>query len=197
MATTTGKARCITCGKERRAVKCEGCRQMYCPNHLNDHYKVLSQQLDEIEVHRDVFRQKLTQHTTNPQKHPLIKQIDQWERDSISKIQQTAQESRQILLQHTTAHTHQTETDLTKLTDKIRKTRRDNDFNEIDLNDFRQKLAQFEKELDQPSNIYLQQHSETLVNKISVVISKGKYVKLIDSGERTYFQSVTNNEYVS
>jgi hypothetical protein len=64
----------------------------------------------------------------------LIKQIDKWKKDSIQKIQQTAEECRQILLQHTNEHFNQIEINLAKLTDHLRETRQENDFNEIEIN---------------------------------------------------------------
>ena len=176
MATATGKARCITCDKERSTARCAGCSQEFCFEHLVDHRRELSVQLDEVEVHRDLFRQTLTEQTTDPQRHPLIKQIDQWEKDSIKKIQQAANECRQLLLHHTSGHINTLEINLAKLTDRIRKTRQENDVNEIDLNAFREKLTQLSKELDQTPNISIQQDSATLINNISVVISKGKCV---------------------
>ena len=60
--------------------------QIFCFNHLTDHRQELSQQLDEIEINRDIFRQTLNEQINNPKKHSLIKQIDQWEEDSIEKF---------------------------------------------------------------------------------------------------------------
>ena len=57
-------------------------------------------QLDEIQVLRDLFRQILNE----PQKNPLIQQSDQWGKQSIKKIQTTADEVRQLLVGHTTNH---------------------------------------------------------------------------------------------
>jgi len=174
MTTATGKARCITCGKKKSAVRCEGCLQIFCRIHLTDHCQELSQQLDEIEINRDLFRQTLNEQTNDRQKHFLIKQIDKWEKGSIQKIQQTAEECRQILHQHTTKHFNQIEINLTKLTDQLRQIRQENDFNEIDLKYLQQKLTELEKELDQPLNISIQQDSTSLINKISIVVSSGK-----------------------
>jgi hypothetical protein len=171
MARVTGKTRCATCGKEKSTVRCEGCQQLFCFNHLTDHRQQLSVQLDQIEGDRDLLRQTLTEQTNNPQKHLLIKQIYQWEKDSINKIQQTAKECRQILLQHTTEYINQIEINLTKLTDQLRETRQENDFNEIDLNEFKQKLTQLTTELDKPSNISIQHDSTTLIKNISVIVS--------------------------
>ena len=66
--------------------------------------------------------------TAKLQKHPLIQQIDEWERASINKIQQTAEEARQMLFQHTTEHIKQVEVKLNKMTDELREKREDNDF---------------------------------------------------------------------
>jgi hypothetical protein len=176
MAASTSRAQCVKCGKERATLKCSGCSQDFCYTHLSDHRQELSLQLDDIEVHRDVFRQTLNEQTTNPKNHPLMKQIDQWEEDSIRKIQQTAKECRQQILHNSTEHINNTEINLVKLTDQLRQARQENDFNEIDLHEFRQKLTQLVEELDKPKNISIQQNSSSLVDKICVVISSRKCI---------------------
>jgi hypothetical protein len=173
---TTGKGRCITCDKEKSAVKCEGCSQIFCFDHLPNHRQELSVQLDQIELNRDLFRQTLNEQMNNSKKHSLIKEIDQWEEDSIKLIQQTANECRQVLRQHTNQHFNQIETNLTILTDQLRRTRQENDFNEIELNEFKQKLTQLAKQLDKPSNVSLQQGSASFINKISVVVASRKFI---------------------
>jgi chromosome segregation ATPase len=174
MATSTGKAHCITCGKEKVAYKCEGCSQNFCLNHLADHHQFIIKQLDDIEDERNIFRQALTQQTKNPQNHSLIQQINQWEKDSINKIQQTANEARQLVLKHTGEHFNQIEIRLNKLTEELKEIRKEDDFNEIHLNQLKQKLKQLEEELDKPSNISIRQDSSSFINKTSVLISSGK-----------------------
>ncbi|CAF1550279.1 unnamed protein product, partial [Adineta steineri] len=66
MATVASKARCVTCGKEKSTVRCDGCSQPFCYNHLVDHRQELNKQLDEIEVSRDLFRQTLTEQSAKP-----------------------------------------------------------------------------------------------------------------------------------
>jgi chromosome segregation ATPase len=175
MATPTGRGECKICGKERRAVKCEGCSQIFCFDHLPVHRQQLSDELNEIETNRDIFRQTLNEQTDNPEKHSLIQQINQWEKDSIQKIIRTAKECRQLLLQHTTEDIHRIETKLADLTDQIRQIRKEDDFNEIDLSRLKQKLTQLAKELDQPSNVSIQRDS-TLIKNISVALSSRKFV---------------------
>lgn len=77
MATGTNKGRCVTCGKDKRAVRCEGCLQLFCYSHLTDHRQELSHQLDEIELNRALLQQTLNEQINNPTKHSLIKQINQ------------------------------------------------------------------------------------------------------------------------
>jgi NTP pyrophosphatase (non-canonical NTP hydrolase) len=175
MATTTGKSQCVICQKERSAVRCEGCFQIFCYNHLNDHRQEFSKIFAEIETNRDVFRQTLNEQKTDPKNHNLIKQIDQWESNSIAIIQQTAQECRERILEQTDEHFKQIEINLTKLTNEIREVRQENDFNENDLNQLKEKLTQLGKELDQISNISIQEDSRSFIKKISIVASPSNH----------------------
>ena len=153
MATATGKHHCVTCGKDRAAYKYEGCSQHFCFNHLAEHRQTLGKQLDEIEDKRNLFLQTLTEQQTNPQNHLLIQQVDEWERDSIKIIQQTAEEARQLLIEHTPIHINNIEVKLSKLTEQLKQTREENDFNEIILDQFKQKLKQLEEELRKPPSV--------------------------------------------
>jgi chromosome segregation ATPase len=168
MATATAKARCVTCGKERAVMKCGGCSQDFCFNHMTDHRQELSKQLDEIEVTRDVFRQTLTEQTSKPQKHALMQQIDQWERDSINKIRETAEEARKLLLKQTTGYFTEMEVKLNKLTNQLRESRQENDFIETDLQQWNQQLKRLKDELNKPSTIIVRHDSTPLVTKICV-----------------------------
>ncbi|CAF0934778.1 unnamed protein product [Adineta ricciae] len=171
VAIPSTKTRCVTCAKEKRAVRCEGCLQLFCYDHFLTHREDLNKRLDDIEISRDLFRQALNEQTNHPQIHLLIKQIDQWEKDSIKTIQQTASDCRQLLIQHTTKHVHQIESNLTKLTNQLRDLRQENDFNEYDLDQFQQKTKQLAEQLDQLSNITVREESTQLINKISVVMA--------------------------
>lgn len=178
MATRTNTTHCLKCGKERATFKCAGCLQDFCFNHLTDHRQELNIQLDEIETNRDLFRQTLNEQTVNPKNYSLIKQIDKWEEDSINTIQKTAKQYRQLVLQHTTENINHIEINLNKLTNQLKQTRQENDFNETHLNQFKQKLTQLATEIDKLS-ISVRQESAALVNKISVSVSFGKYLSSI------------------
>jgi chromosome segregation ATPase len=179
MATGISKAHCVKCGKERSTLKCAGCSQDFCYNHLTEHRQELSEQLDEIEMNRDLLRQTLNEQTNNPNQHSLIKEVDQWEKDSIKIIEQTAKECRESLLEHTTKSINQIEINLSKLTDEMREVRKENDFNEIDLNQLKNKLTQLAEELDKSAYASIQQESASLINKICIVVSSRKFVLIV------------------
>jgi hypothetical protein len=57
---------------------------------------MLSHQLDEIVLEHDTIQQMITeQNDQENNHHSLLDKIDKWEKDSIVKIQQTAEEVRQ------------------------------------------------------------------------------------------------------
>ncbi|CAF3433526.1 unnamed protein product [Rotaria sp. Silwood1] len=100
MATTIEKNCCAICNKEKAKSKCEGCSKDFCSSHFADHRQELSKQIDEVEVSCDLFRQMLTQQSSPSSQHSVMQRIDKWERDSIQKVRQTAEEARQLLLKN-------------------------------------------------------------------------------------------------
>lgn len=143
--------------------------------HFNDHCQELNQQLDEIELNRDLFRQALTEQINNSQMRVAIERIDQWEQKSIDTIQRTAKECREKLLRHANADCNEIEIGLMEFTDRLKATRRENDFNEIDLKQLKERLSTLQRRLDQILNISIQQDSSSFIGNISLVLaSTGK-----------------------
>ncbi len=174
MAASAERNRCAICHKEKATLRCGGCSKDFCFNHVPEHRQELCKQLDEVEVTRDLFRQALTEQTSQPQQYPLMEQIDKWERESIEKIQQTANEARQQLAHHTTGHITVIESQLNKLTNELRKSREEDDFFETDLTRWKQEIARLGEVLHKPPNINVRQNSTSLVNKIVVDVETGK-----------------------
>ena len=177
MATAGVKTLCITCKKEKLTYSCEGCLKRFCFNHLAEHRQELEKEFDEIEDQRNVFRQTLSEQTINSEKHILFEEINQWEEKSILKIKQTANNARESFLKHTNGHIQKIQIEFKKLTEQMKEIRDENDFNEINLNELKIKLNQLEKQFNQPENILIKEDStSTFINKISVIISSGKYL---------------------
>ncbi|CAF3431842.1 unnamed protein product [Rotaria sp. Silwood1] len=168
MATTIEKNCCAICNKEKAKSKCEGCSKDFCSSHFADHRQELSKQIDEVEVSCDLFRQMLTQQSSPSSQHSVMQRIDKWERDSIQKVRQTAEEARQLLLKYITENIIDTEFHLNNLTNQIWQTRQENNFVETNISQWQQELYRLKKELTNPSNITLRQDSTSLVQKIFV-----------------------------
>ena len=185
MATATSKGRCLICKKERATTRCHGCSEDFCFNHLVEHRQELSQQFDHLENQRNLFRQILTEQTNNPQKHVLVQQINHWEKDAINKIQQTAEEAREMLLKYTNEHMNEVEIKFNKLTDELKEIREENDYNEIDLNEMRKKLNELEEKLNKPSNVSVQLDSAAaFIQKIFVQVSSGEFLYRISTNKK-------------
>jgi hypothetical protein len=167
-STTASKVLCVVCNKGKGSFKCEGCSQTFCPKHSYDHRNELSQQLGDIEVSHDLIHRTLIEQTEDPQQHPLLKKVDEWEQTAIVKIRQTAKEIRNELLKNTAEQTANIKQKLKQLSDELRQGREDNDFIETDLRQWTHKLEELKKELLNPKTITIQEDSTSLITKIRI-----------------------------
>jgi chromosome segregation ATPase len=181
MATAIAKTQCFTCKKETRTFNCEGCTQNFCVNCLTKHLQTLRQGLDQIENEHDEFRQILNEQKDDPKNHQLIQKINQWEKDSIEKIEQIAKDCRERLIHHTNKYLIKIENRLNNIAGELKRIREENEFNEIDLNHFKEKLNKLKEELNQPSNILLKRQSTSFIDRMVVIIPfhKGNPIRII------------------
>ncbi|CAF1037143.1 unnamed protein product [Rotaria sordida] len=186
-ATTSARSTCSICAKERVTYKCVGCSRGFCFDHLAEHRQAFSKQFGEIENDRAQLHQTLVEQKKASKKSSLIQEVDKWEEDSIQKIKQTAEESRQILIGYQTTHLIQIEKQLSELTEQLKTIREENEFNETDLNRLKSKLTKLVEELSQLPNLSIQQGSTSFIKKISIVVSSGnrqeKKINEIDSNQ--------------
>ncbi|CAF1320393.1 unnamed protein product [Rotaria sordida] len=143
-SSSSMKPLCTTCGNKGVGVfKCEGCSQIFCRKHSNEHRDILIHQLDEITFEHDTLQQTMIELKEKQNDyHHLIEQVNEWEKNSIIKIQRTAIETRQeieklIAFQHETISSK-----LRDLAEQLRKAREDDDFVEIDLRLWKTKLQE-------------------------------------------------------
>ncbi len=96
-SSSSSKTPCATCDNKAAGIlRCEGCLQIFCRKHLNEHRDLLNHELDEIVLEHDTLQQTIVENKSKQNKqHPILKQIDKWEQDSIVKIQQIAEEARE------------------------------------------------------------------------------------------------------
>ena len=178
MASLSNRTICAICNKEKITYLCQGCSQRFCLDDLPKHRQNLSQEFDQIQNDHNQFRQNLNDQKLILIEHSLIKQIDQWEKESIDKIRQTAQQCRAQFIKYSNEIYLHIEQELNNLKQQMEEIRQENEFNELDLNDLTEALDDLQEECHQPTNISIQQQSISLINDISLLIpwQKGKGV---------------------
>ncbi|CAF1522322.1 unnamed protein product, partial [Adineta steineri] len=169
MAMANNKTQCFTCNKEKITYSCKGCSKEFCLMDLAEHHQRLNEELHHIIDDYNEFKESINEQKQNPQNHSLIKQIDQWEMDSIEKIQQKAKECREVVTESLQICFNDTEKKFNDLTEQIKHLQEENDFNEINLNYLTNQLMKTRRELNTLSNISIKHDSEAFINEISII----------------------------
>ncbi|CAF0866525.1 unnamed protein product [Adineta steineri] len=172
MAMANNKTQCFTCNKEKITYPCEGCSKRFCLIHLTEHQQILNQELNLIINDYDQFKQTINEQKQNLQNHSLIKQIDEWERNSIEIIRQKAQDCRKSLIESSQTFINGIEMKFNDLSKQIKQIYNKNEFNEINLEYLTNELIEITKELNNPLNIFIQQGSQPFISDISIILSK-------------------------
>ena len=143
------KDTCATCSTKAGVLKCLGCQVIFCHNDYNLHRRELDQQLDKIVNELNAF-----QDTSNESnvgfKSFLIDQIDTWERNSITKLKQTAEEARQRVEELIMSRNKENATCIREVSQKIGQGRQDDGFNEQDLTKWKKTLDELKKMISKP-----------------------------------------------
>ena len=170
MASNSTRKSCGDC-KQFAAVNCEGCSRAFCVKHLLDHRNILHEEMNNIVVEHDQLHHILDQQRINSQLHPLIKRINQWEEESIEKIQHKAKQLREELLQHTVIHTNELLRKLRQISEKILQTQTNQEFIESDLRHWKISIEELKANLTSPTNFNLNtDDAKPLVSDISINI---------------------------
>ncbi|CAF3160546.1 unnamed protein product [Rotaria sp. Silwood2] len=152
MATKTDEKFCVTCKKTKNTVKCSGCSTDFCSDHIVEHRNELSEQLNTIEDQFNELKIRIAGQNVKQQKHELMKQIDEWEYESIEKIRQVANEVRRELSLSVTKVVTDLDFKLNRLTEQIVKFRKDEDIAETDIQVFNEELQRLKTNLKNSLN---------------------------------------------
>ncbi|CAF1388734.1 unnamed protein product [Adineta steineri] len=172
MARANNKRKCFTCDRENNTYLCEGCSKRFCSRHIPEHQQKLNEELHHTINDYNEFKERINEQKQNPENHLLIKQIDQWEISSIETIQQKAKDCREVVIQSLHTCIIDIEIKFNDLNEQIQHLQKANDFNEINLNYLANQLKEITEQLNNPSNISIQQNSQSLINDISIILSK-------------------------
>ncbi|CAF1152603.1 unnamed protein product [Adineta steineri] len=201
MAMANNKTLCYTCNEDKITFNCKGCSKEFCLTDLTEHCEILTNELHSITYQYNEFTQTIDEQKQNPQNHSLIKQINQWEIESIDKIQQKAQEYRENAIKSLQTCINDVEMKFKDLDEQIKQIQKENEFNEINLNYLRNQLKEMTEELNNPLKISIKQDLQSLINEISIVSSKKpkfnkwKQNAITVAGENGYGQQLNQCSY--
>jgi hypothetical protein len=139
--------------KQAGIAYCEGCSHTFCGKHFNDHRRLLGEELNVIFSDCNEVKDTLNQQLVKPDSHPLIKQIDEWEHNSIASIQQRAKELREQLLQLGTVHRSELSQKLRQLSEQSNEAHEHDSFSETDLHQWKKTLEDLKADLASPPRI--------------------------------------------
>jgi hypothetical protein len=170
-AQTIGeKVFCVKCDNETCLFTCQGCLDNFCHDHATIHQQTLAEKMDGIKLDCDRFYQMIIDEPPTFGHHSLLKQINEWETQSITTIRHAADSARNEVMNIA----HQNRANLTVklrgLTRKMDQVRQECDFSEIELREWRKQLDRVNDEMFFLNKIKIQQifDRNSFIPKISV-----------------------------
>lgn len=171
-ATTIGKTFCVKCKRPKHTVRCEGCSQDLCFNHIIEHRNDLIEQLNRTEDQLKEFKNEMDEQRAEPHKHELMKRIDQWEHESIEKVRQMANETRQDLSVCVIKVIADLDTKWKQLIEQLNQYRHEEDFIDTDIQFLKEELERLKEMLKNPPDLKLNNESTSLINKIRLTMKR-------------------------
>jgi hypothetical protein len=199
-SSTVKRPLCKECNKASSAFFCQGCKKDFCTGHAKEHRQELSKQLDTIILEHDQLKQNLTECTEKSNQHPLMKKIDQWEIQSIDKIRKAADDARKTLSTVADGCRTKIKVELQHLTQELKTARSEDNFIEIDLQEWTKKLKKWVIDLNTSTSINIQQEKNDTPFIQKIIVNcignsnefferSTKKLKIDDHGQVVFLQS--------
>jgi len=180
---TTSKG-CSMCPKRTGTYFCTGCHAHFCKKDFHNHRGMLNNQLDGFVEDRNALQEKITKATQQKDiNSPLLSQIDQWQKVTIEKVKQAADQARQHVIQILDSKRVEITSDFEKFSKELIQLRETEDFVEQDLKRLKKTIDQINqdvKKLAQPSEIelHVDESQEIQWNRLIYVVDNTKYVAI-------------------
>lgn len=166
MSLITTPPYCVRCGREITIVKCKSCWQA-------DGSRRATAEQQEINVVGDLvngYHETVVEQTVQAQQRALIQQVDNWERDAMHKIRQTAEEARALIMKYSSHQICQIGEKISALGDQIRRSCDESDVISRSVSQWRDTLSELAQQLVVSPIITVKETSTPLVTKIVVNI---------------------------
>jgi hypothetical protein len=151
---------CVRCGKNGGIVLCNGCNQILCFKHINEHKEELENELEELINKENQFENDLSKIDDS---HYLFNHIDQWKKESIQQIKQIANQAKQDLRQLINQSNQQLLIHSQQIKENLRLLKESQDLSEIQLNKLSNQFNHLKKQID---SIQLIKSSNSIFLKI-------------------------------
>jgi predicted nucleic acid-binding Zn-ribbon protein len=158
MASASVKQPCVKCDTGFGKNMCIGCQKCFCNKHYNEHQEELAKEMENVAQKHDDLLSHLTKENTDSA-NPLLVRINKWEQQSIHRIHIVANEVRTKLKQSLDQIKQEIKTSLSQVADQLKSSRENEDYTEIDLKIWMNKLESLKKRLLNPPKIEL--HGDT------------------------------------
>ena len=156
---------------------------------LNTHRRYIREQMQHLIDEQDRFQTVLKEQFDSPQTYPFFKRIDEWEKESIEKIQKRAQQLREQLTEIVVVHIRRLSNKLQESTNRLLNQKTLDTFVENDLEHWGKKFDKLKANFTSPSTITI---NECTLNPLV----RDTYIALTVTNE-LFLQSGAYNQIVT
>ena len=173
--------RCFKCNKESGPMYCTGCDKYFCWKDFKTHREEMFTEMDKIVEERNHLQEIINneiQHSDR--KHPLLQQIDEWQKNTITKVNQVAAQARQQTVELLSGKQVKISNEFQNFSRELAQLRESENYVEHDINRLNQLISQFKQDLkqaNQPIDIVLHtERSDRVDWKGLIYVEEGKVV---------------------
>ncbi|CAF1312852.1 unnamed protein product [Adineta steineri] len=118
--------------------------------------------MDDVIYHHDLLQQQLNEQDTTSSQHPLMMEINNWERESVEMIRRAAEKARCDLDQLLTSNKKLVKKELEKISTQLKTSKEADDYSEKNLTGWLQALEKLKNQLSTPRDVKLQKTNDKI-----------------------------------
>lgn len=157
---------CRICHRRNAFFTCDRCKNDFCDDHINDH--------DDENVSKKISN-LIEFYRQNPDEYPLIERINRWEKQSIERIQQRANEIRKEIFRFLDKHFKQMENSFKHFDKQI------DLFNDLLL---KPRTIRLKETLFDENSSFISPMSVEIVQENDLFARSAGNIRIVDEGQR-------------
>lgn len=191
---SSNKDHCIICGRSNGILSCHGCRLTYCGKHVLKHRQELGEQLQNIMYDHELLRDDIEE-TAN--KYFYYQKIDKWEKETIKKVQLSAQSARDDLRQILEKSRRRFLRNSHEITSQLKSSWKADDFAENDISKWAKQLNEFRGEIKSLYSIQFIEDQRHPIYPITFINNSSQFhsnnQRTLDLQNQELFSKTTSN----